>query len=222
LNNNKERFQGEYIYPEGNLSDMLDVIYDKTPDAVLTDFSLNEYKTDFQYEVEYDGGDLAKEIHSRRPGFPVFITTSLGDDAANGGADVKIIYEKYGSFNESNIDRNAPALDKQHLTFSDKLFHEIKAYKKFLAETSEEFDNLLSKRQSAEEGLSLHEERRLIELDGILEGLIDRKSSMPDDLKVPSNVRKLDELLKLAKRILGDSDSTPPELDTSHKSPLKG
>lgn len=206
LNNNKDRFTGSSIYPEASLSDMIEVIFKENPDAVLTDYSLNEYKINIQHEVEYDGGDLANGIHARRQGFPVFITTSLGDDAANGGADVKIIYEKYGSFKERQTENRELSADKQHLTFADKLYHEIKAYKQFLKDSSNEFDSLLVKRSSSEYGLSLIEEERLIELDGILEDLIDRKSKIPAALKIPSNAHRLEALLSIAENILKKSN----------------
>lgn len=202
LDNNKERFTGLSVFPEASLETMMELIFEENPDAVLTDFSLNEYKTDFNYEVEYDGKDLASEIHARRQGFPVFITTSLGDDAARGGADVKIIYEKYGSFNDGQREDRRVSADKQHLTFADKLFHEIRAYKQLLEDCSSEFDSLLAKRSSSQNGLSLDEEERLIELDGILENLIDKKSKIPQALKIPSNVQKLEALLSLAQEII--------------------
>lgn len=202
LDNNRERFSGSSVFPSPSLEAMMAVIFEKNPDAVLTDFSLNEYKTDFNYEVEYDGKDLSNEIHARRQGFPVFITTSLGDDAARGGADVKIIHEKYGSFNDGQKENSGASADKQHLTFADKLFHEIKAYKQFLEDSSNEFDSLLNKRNSSEGGLGLSEEERLIELDGILEDLIDRKSKIPEDLKIPSNASRLEAILTLANNIL--------------------
>jgi len=209
LKNNKDRFTGLCIFPEASLEDMIDVIFKLNPDAVLTDYSLNDYKTDIKYEVEYDGGDLAKEVHARRQEFPMFITTSLGDDAANGGADVKIIYEKYGSFNEGQRENNGAYADKQHLSFADKLFHEIKAYKKLLEDSSNEFDSLLAKRSLSEDGLSQSEEVRLIELDGILERLIDRKSKIPDDFKGTSNAKKIETLISLAQRIIATPSSDP-------------
>lgn len=202
LDSNKDLFTGSYILPEASLNQMIEIIFHNNPDAILTDFSLNEYKTDLNYNVEYDGGDLAKEIHARRQGFPVFITTSLGDDAAREGADVKIIYEKIGSFRDGKNADNQTKLDEQHLKFSDKLYYEIKAYKQYLEDCSNEFDTLLEKRSSNENGLSHSEEVRLIELDGILENILDRKSNMPNDLKESSNARRLEELISLAKGIL--------------------
>lgn len=200
LDNHKEKFTGSYIFPEATLEDMIEVIVKMNPDAVLTDYSLNDYKTDIEYEVQYDGGDLAAEIQKRRQGFPVFITTSLGDDAAKDGADAKIIFEKYRSFNDTESKINSSG--DQHLTFADRLHHEIRAYRKFLEEASSEFDDLLAKQNSTEAGLTAKEEERLVELDGILESLIDGKSRIPDTLKEPSNIQKLNELLSLAQKIL--------------------
>lgn len=200
LDNNKDIFTGSYILPESSLEHMIEVIFKINPDAILTDYSLNEYKTDLNYEIEYNGGDLVNEIHTRYQDFPVFITTSLGDDAAREGADVKIIYEKLGSFRDGN---NETKRDEQHLTFSGKLFYEIKAYKQNLESWSNEFDALLEKRNSNNDGLSHKEEIRLIELDSILENVLDKKSKVPDDLKESSNAHKLEELISLTKSILG-------------------
>lgn len=179
---------------------MIDEIVKENPDAVLTDYSLNDYKTDIQYEVEYNGGELANEIHARRKGFPIFITTSLGDDAARDGADVKIIYEKYKSFSDAEHEKDASG--DQHLTFADRLHHEIRGYKKSLDDASNEFDTLIVKRNSEGTGLTAREEERLIELDGVLESLIDGRFGIPKALKESSNVEKLGGLLSLAQEIL--------------------
>ncbi len=200
LDNHKEKFIGSSIFPKATLDEMLEEIVKINPDAVLTDYSLNEYKTDITHEVQYNGGDLASEIHTRRQSFPVFITTSLGDDAAKDGADVKIIFEKYGSFKDTESKNNSSG--DQHLTFADRLHHEIRSYKNFLEEASKEFDDLLAKRNSNEAGFTAKEEERLLELDGILEKLIDGKSRIPETLKEPSNVHRLDKLLSLAQELL--------------------
>ena len=200
LDNHKDKFTGSYIYPEPTLEDMIEVIIKESPDAVLTDYSLNDYKTDIKHEVQYNGGHLAIAIHEMRQGFPIFITTSLGDDAARDGADVKIIYEKYGSFTDTGSEKNQSG--DQHLTFADRLYHEIRAYKNFLEYAVKNFDDLLDKRNSSGAGLTAQEEEKLIELDGIIENLIDKRSSIPDTIKEPSNVQRLNDLLSLAQKIL--------------------
>lgn len=201
LDKNKERFTGEYIFPTPTLEEMMEKIFEVNPDVVLTDFSLNDKKGDLPsiYTVEYNGGEIARELLSRRKNFPVFIATSLGDDAARDGFDVKLIYEKYGSFKEAkNEDQSAP--DTQHLTFSDKIFYDVQSYKRFLESASAEFDTLIEKRASEE--LSLSEEARIIELDSLLESYIDMKSKIPDELRATSNIKRLDELMSKAEQIL--------------------
>lgn len=201
LENNKDRFTGLAEFPVRTLEEMVAKIFEINPDMVLTDFSLNDKKSDLpeQYTIEYNGGDIARELLRRRKNFPVFIATSLGDDAANEGHDVKLIFEKYGSFKESkNADQGAP--DIQHLTFSDKIYYEVSLHKQFLERVSNEFDSILEKRLARE--LSIEEEERLIELDKILEASLDMQSKLPDDLRSPSNIQRLDTLLSLAEQIL--------------------
>lgn len=204
LDKNKDRFTGAYTVPLPTLDEMIQEIFERNPDAILTDFSLNEKKGDLPtpYSVEYNGGELAEEVRRRRKNFPVFIATSLGDDAARGGYDVKLIHEKYGSFQESAALGSESSPDNQHLTFADRVFYEIKSYKQFLDQCSNEFDELFAKRSA--ESLNLAEEERLIELDGILEASIDQKSKLPEDLKIPSNIARLEKLLSLAEQILAD------------------
>lgn len=203
LDNHKDQFTGSYIVPEATLEDMIEKIVKINPDAVLTDYSLNDYKTSIDYEVQYNGGDLASKIHSMRQGFPIFITTSLGDDAAKNGADVKIIYEKYGSFKDE--ERESDSSGDQHLTFADRLLYEIRSHKKFIEEASHEFDQLLTKRITDKATLTAPEEVRLLELDGILENLIDGQSRIPETLKEPTNIQRLNELLSLANKILSQA-----------------
>lgn len=204
LDKNKEKFTGSYTVPLPNLDDMILAIFEKNPDAILTDFSLNDKKGDLPtpYSIGYNGGDLAEEVRRRRKNFPVFIATSLGDDAARDGYDVKLIHEKYGSFTDGTTSSSNSSADIQHLTFADKVFYEITSYKQFLDQCSNEFDQLIYKRSS--ESLSLKEEERLIELDGILEASIDQKSKLPEDLKIPSNIARLEKLVSLAEQILAD------------------
>jgi hypothetical protein len=151
------------------------------------------------YTVEYNGGEVARELLSRRKNFPVFIATSLGDEAARGGFDVKLIYEKYGSFKEAK-NEDQGGLDIQHLTFADKIFYDVQSHKRFLETASAEFDGLIEKRESEE--LSLAEETRILELDSILESYIDLKSKIPDELRVTSNIKRLDDLISKTEQIL--------------------
>lgn len=201
LDRNKEKFIGSSIFPEPTLDLMISEIFKRNPDVVLTDFSLNDYKRDLpsDYTVEYNGGDIARELLARRKGFPVFIATSLGDDAAKDGYDVKLIYQKYGSFKENRVENESPT-DAQHLTFADRVSYDVSSYKQLLDNASTEFDLLVTKRSAGTLGIS--EEERLIELDALLESSIDAKSKIPDDLRQTSNLKRLDDLIAKAEEIL--------------------
>lgn len=205
LDRNRERFSGEYVVPAATLAEMMDVIMDRAPDIVLTDFSLNDIKVDLPspYTVEYDGGDIADELLARRRNFPVFIATSLGDDAARSGCDVKLIFEKYGSFKESQSKNDAPP-DAQHLSFSDRIFYEVLAYKKSIDDALAEFDMLIEKQRSPH-GLTLSEEERLTTLDEFIESALDSKSKLPHALRRTTTIQKLDDLLSMAEKILEGS-----------------
>lgn len=202
LENNKDRFSGTYMVPAPTLEEMMNQISERNPDVVLTDFSLNDKKKDlpYLYNVEYNGGDIARELLSRRENFPVFIATSLGDDAARDGYDVKLIYEKYGSFKESQIENDGPQ-DAQHLTFSDKLYYEIVSYKQFLVGISIEFDALIEKQQS-NGGLTLSEEERLMALDKTLESALDSRSKLPNALRSLTAIEKLNNLISKTEKLL--------------------
>lgn len=208
LDRNRDRFSGEYVVPTATLEEMMDLILEKAPDVVLTDFSLNDIKADLPspYTVEYNGGELANELLAKRKNFPVFIATSLGDDAARGGFNVKLIFEKYGSFKERPSEGQSPP-DAQHLTFSDRIYYEVLAYKKSIDDASAEFDALLEK-QNSSDGLTLSEEERLMTLDKFLESALDSKSKLPDALRTTTTINRLDSLISLAEQILEGSKKT--------------
>lgn len=193
---NKEAFTGVALLPKSSISDTLDEIFEIHPDAILTDFQLNDMKTDIAYNVPFTGAELANAIRERRKDFPVFIVTTFGDDAARNDADVRLIYEKKESFESANV-----AGDDQKLTFAKKLHYAIQAYKQSFEKFSNEFDALLEKRQNGAK-LTHAEETRLIELDSILEESIDRKNKLPDEFKYSSNAEKLEELLNCTNKIL--------------------
>ncbi|CUJ18196.1 hypothetical protein [Achromobacter xylosoxidans] len=210
LDRNRDRFSGEYMVPVATLEEMMEIILEKAPDVVLTDFSLNDIKVDLPspYTVEYNGGELANELLARRKNFPVFIATSLGDDAARGGYDVRLIFEKYGSFREKSQSETEPPPDIQHLTFSDRIFYGIQAYRKSIDDALVEFDTLLEKRKS-EVGLTLSEEERLATLDNFIESSLDARSKLPDTLRATTTIQRLDSLISLAEKIINNSKGKP-------------
>lgn len=195
---NEERFIGELRYPKGSLVEMIDEIFnDIKPDAILTDYSLNEHKSDaVNYHIEYNGKDLAEAVRDLRVNFPIFITTSFSNDAAQNGADALIVYDKSHFGDKLDSDNH----NEKGLTLADRIFYSVSGYKKQLDDWSYEFDELFNKRSN--KPLSEPEEARLIELDNHLESALDRKSKLPESLKQTSNAQKLEELIAQTKKIL--------------------
>lgn len=198
IRQNRDRFEGFFEYPRGTLQEMMDVITEINPDAILTDFALNVHKSEnVPDHIEYDGNDLAKEIKYRRSNFPTFITTSLSSDAATHGADALIVFDK-SHFGDIPDTSNS---NEQELTLADRIFYSISRYKQQVDEWSTEFDQLFELKESRP--LTEPEESRLIELDNYLESSLDRKSMLPESMKQTSSLQKLEELIAHTKRILG-------------------
>lgn len=198
---NKERFTGSFVYPKETLDEMIDLIFnEEKPDAILTDYSLNDHRSaDVNYDVQYSGADLVDKVQSRRAGFPIFITTSFGNAAVQQGADAKLIFNKR-RFADKDASDNS---DDKDLTFAERLFYEIRGYKKHLDDWSSEFDLLFDKK--SKEKLNESEEARLIELDGLLESALDQSSKLPESFRETTNIKKLEELIERTQRILDHS-----------------
>lgn len=170
-------------YPLGNIDEMIDIIIKENPDALVTDYNLNEKKTAIKYNVCYDGVELAQAFISIRSGFPVFITTSYDDNAIKESNDVNIVYVKPSS----GEDQTSKA------KFVDRVIQQILHYRSRLTEAEERLKNLLKK--SSEVDLDEKEERELIKLDRFLEGSVDKQFSIPDELKTLSNARRVSQLI---------------------------
>lgn len=198
IKQNQERFVGVYEYPKGTLQEMMEVINEIKPDAILTDFALNVHKSEYvPDQIEYDGNDLAEEIKQHKFNFPTFITTSLSSDAATQGADALIVFDK------SHFDDKADATNhnEKELTLADRIFFSISRYKQQLEDWSREFDSLIDIKNTRP--LTEFEEARVIELDNYLESSLDKHSMLPTTLKQTSNLQKLEEIISQTKRILG-------------------
>jgi hypothetical protein len=197
IKQNQERFFGVYEYPKGTLQEMMDVINEIKPDAILTDFALNVHKSEHvPDQIEYDGNDLAEEIKLHKFNFPTFITTSLSGDAATQGADALIVFDKSHFGDKADANHN-----EKELTLADRIFFSISRYKQQLEDWSKEFDSLIDIKGSRP--LTESEEARLIELDNYLESSLDKQSMLPATLKQTSSLQKLEEIISQTKRILG-------------------
>ena len=73
-------------FPLATVDEMLQRIEELSPDAVVTDFRLNEMRIDIHYNVKYNGIDLINAIREQREGFPCFVITSFDDEAVKAEA----------------------------------------------------------------------------------------------------------------------------------------
>lgn len=179
------------IYPEPDLEDMIQKIEEQHPDAIVTDYLLNDMKEDIKYNVAYTGVELVHKYRSIRTGFPCFIITSFDNDAVSETDDVNLIYIKH-------ILNNGEEGAKAH--FYDKIREQISKYKLSITSAQSELEMLVQKKDR--EGLEPYEELRALELDGFLEKALDSHKALPSGMKemsymknMTSMIDKVDELL---------------------------
>lgn len=179
------------LYPEESIDTMIQVFEDERPDAIVTDYQLNEIKTEIQYNVSYNGAELVNFYREKHPNFPCFVITSYDNDAISTSKDVNLVYVKILM---NGGEEGAKA------KFHDKVVEQISKYKKSIDEAQSELTVLIQKKYG--EGLSLYEEDRLVELDSFLEKSLDSYSSLPADIKRSKSLEHLSEVIDKVDEIL--------------------
>ena len=172
------------IYPEPELEGMIQKIDELVPNAIVSDFLLNEIKVDIQYAVKYTGSELVNEYQRQRPAFPCFVLTSHDDEAVIGSDDVNVVYVK-DLLHSGEPDAKAK--------FYEKIKEQINKYRKSIEVAQSELSALIDKKRK--EGLSLPESERMIELDDFLEKSLDSYSALPKDMKRPEAIDMLSKLI---------------------------
>lgn len=171
-------------FPLSTIGEMLQRIEELCVDAVVTDFRLNEMRTDIHYNVNYDGVELINAIRKQRDGFPCFVITSHDDEAVNGTDDVNMVYIK---------DILKPDVDKAKVTFAERVTRQVDKYRSRIGNARQELSALIEKRYSGK--ANVHDEERIIKLDSFLEKSLDSYDSIPDELKELSNLERLNTLI---------------------------
>lgn len=174
--------------PLADLDEMIEKIISLNPDAIITDFNLNEKRVDIDYNVPYNGTELLDVYLSLRDGFPFFVLTAFDDVAINETEDVNKVYIKH-ILHKSNKEEST----KAKATFLDRVIASINHYRSKLRNAEEDLLKLLEKNKNGE--TNYEEEQKIIELDSFIEKSIDKRSSIPDDYKISSNSDRLGELL---------------------------
>lgn len=181
--------------PLEDLDMMLERIFEISPDAIITDFNLNEKRVDIDYNVPYNGTELLEAFLSKRTDFPFIVLTAFDDVAINETDDVNKIYVKH-ILHKSN----KKEATKARATFLDRVIASINHYQSKLKNAEEELIQLLEKKNAGE--ANYDEEQRIIELDGFIEKSVDKGSSIPSEYKLSSNTGKLGELLSRVDSII--------------------
>lgn len=180
-------------YPAKSINEMIAKVIEIAPDAIITDFQLNDKKTDIKYNVPYNGVNLIEKFLEIREDFPCFIITSFDDDAILISKDVNKIYIKE-ILHERCLEKKAKA------NFLDRVEKQIEHYKSRLAKSEKRLQELLKLRKSKK--TTLRDEEEIIALDSFLENSINRKESIPQALKENRNEEYLQVLLEKANLLI--------------------
>lgn len=190
MDNYQDRVDLICCYPLPSLGETIEMIDELHPDAVVSDFKLNEIKEDIKYNVSFDGSELMDAYLEERPGFPCFVLTSFDDKAIYSSHDLNIVYVKR-SLHPSKDDKT---------TFADRIIQKIVSYQTEIAQSQERLDALIELRRNKQ--ATSKDEQELIELDSFLERSLGRKTRVPEGMKELSNMSRLNELIGKAEAIL--------------------
>lgn len=186
-------------YPLKSINEMIAKVIEIAPDAIITDYQLNDKKTNIVYNVPYNGVNLIEGFLEIREDFPCFVITSFDDDAILISKDVNKIYIKE-ILHEPSLEKKAKA------NFLDRVEKQIQHYKSRIKKAEQRLEELFNLRQQGK--TSLKEEEEIIALDSFLEHSINKKYAIPQQLKNARNKDYLQKILEkadlLISRLEGD------------------
>lgn len=194
MSNLKSEFDVVAFFPLESLEQTIEKINEHKPDAIISDYELNDKKDPVKginYSVPYNGAELIKSFLSERPGFPCFILTSYDDDAMRHTDDINRVYIK-NVLNENT--------ESNHVSFLGRVLKQIANYQNLQKERQDRLQELVEKGQRST--LNDKEEEELINLDTLVEQANSMSSAVPKELKKSTNSEKLSELLNTAEELL--------------------
>jgi hypothetical protein len=184
------------MFPLSDLDEMIESIVKIAPDAIISDYRLNELKTDIKYTVKYNGVDLVEEFQTIRSHFPCFVLTAVDDEAVGSSEDVNIVYVK-SILHKAEVENSKSP-------FLARVISQIEHYKNKIEISKKEIAELIEIRKNGNADISI--ENRIIELDNFLEKSIDAKNVIPSEFKTLSNSNRLDGILKKVDELLNKLD----------------
>ena len=192
MDNYQDKVELYCRYPLSKLEDTMAMIDELHPDAIVSDFKLNDIKEDIKYNVSFDGSELMDAYLDERPGFPCFVLTSFDDEAIYRSHDLNIVYLK----------RDLHPSKDDKITFADRIFQKIVSYQTEIAKAQDRLNELIELRRS--NLATSNDEQELIELDTFLERSLGKKTQVPAGMKELSNINRLNELIGKADAILAN------------------
>lgn len=189
----KEIFKIVAIHPSETIEETIENIFSYSPDAIISDYMLNEYKTDIPYNVPYTGVNLVEKILEFKIDFPCFVMTSYDDQAIKTSQDVNLVYIKdilHGSEAKTNAKAN----------FLDTVENQIIHYMKRIEAAEDELDNLIER--STKRPLNGGEEERILELEQIIENATDKRCKIPKHLKELENLKHIHKMIENTDKLL--------------------
>lgn len=171
--------------PLGDLNEMIEHIIEINPDAIISDYLLNDKRDDIDYNVPYNGVELVERFLEIRESFPCFVLTSFDALAMGESKDVNKIYIKHILHNTEKLKADA--------TFLDRIIFQIRHYKTKIGNAEKELIGLIDLRTLGK--ATLEQETRIIELDSLIEKSINKEGSIPVEFKSLSNTDKLSDIL---------------------------
>lgn len=172
-------------FPAPSLEEMLQVIEDIKPDAIVTDFLLNEHRETIDYNVGYNGAELVKAFEDIRPLFPCFVLTSYDYQAIHASSDVNLVYVKRVLH---QIEKCGTAF------FYIRVCEQISKYKASIDKAQKELTILIDKRANGQ--TTPQEDQRLVDLDSFIEKSLGSDFVVPNDMKSTSNIARLTDLVQ--------------------------
>lgn len=192
----KSAFEVITMLPLAEIDEMIEMIFKIAPDAIISDYRLNELKTDIKYTVKYNGVDLVEEFQSIRNNFPCFVLTAVDDEAVSTSEDVNIVYVK-SILHKAEIENSKSP-------FLARVISQINHYRSKIENSKKELADLIEIRKADKADIVI--ENRIIELDDFLEKSIDAKNIIPAEFKTLSNSNKLDTVLNKVDELLKKLD----------------
>lgn len=166
------------------LDDLVDDILDSPPDAVITDFMLNEKAT-----VGFNGQGLIEALQKRNKHIPCFLLTSHAPDAIEATHDARLVQTKGVMLGSDDL----------RSLFISQIAKVIKDHKAEILSAEEELSDLSSVNAHL---LSADQRQRILQLDTYLEEHGMASAVLPDELKNNRSIELLVELISQVDLIL--------------------